>query len=370
LKSEYFVAAIIGDGVGPEVLEGAIKVLDVACKESSVNVSVEKVESGDGALKKFGKALPPKSEEVIRNSDACLKAPVGDTAADVILKLRQEMDLYANLRPIRSYHDSRPEIDFAIVRENTEDLYKGMETSFDDSAIAVMLITRNSSKRIAEFAFNLARQRKLVQNGNYKEQKAGAVVAVHKANVLRKTCGLFLEECRKVASDFPYVKYSEMLVDAAAMQIARDASQFDVLLTTNMFGDILSDEAAEVAGSLGLAPSGNFGKDFAIFEPVHGAALDIAGKGIANPVAMVLSAKMMLEYLGDKNHDNACKNASALIDSSVAFLLHGRNRELLTPDLGGKGSTKGMTEAICDALVSKHPRKILATATTTVTKRS
>jgi 3-isopropylmalate dehydrogenase len=350
MKSTYLISAIIGDGIGPEVLESALLILHDACKVTGLNISVKRVEAGDGALRKLGRALPKASEEVIKSSDACLKAPVGETAADVIIRLRQEMDLYANLRPIKALlGKSSRNIDFAIVRENTEDLYKGMETTFDDSAIGIRLISRKSSSRIAKFAFNTSK----LNTGKEKH----SVVAVHKANVLKKTCGLFLEECRKVSREFPGIKYSEMLVDTAAQQIIRNPSQFDVLLTTNVFGDILSDEAAEVAGSLGLAPSGNLGDNFAIFEPVHGAAPDIAGRRIANPIATILSAKMMLDYLGEKYGDKKCKQAAGLIQNGVTTLLRSAEHDVLTPDLGGRGFTQSMTEEIRKLIVPQQQQQ-------------
>ena len=270
--------------------------------------------------------LPESSLKTIRESDACLKAPVGETAADVIVKLRQMLDLYANIRPAKSLPNVpslKPGIDMVIVRENTEDLYKGQEFEFDGGVVALRTITRFASERIARRAFELA------------EQRGGArkVVAVHKSNVLRKSDGLFSQVCREVSKGYPKVSFSEMLVDAAAMNLIRDPASFDVIVTTNLYGDILSDEAAQLVGGLGMTPSANIGADFALFEPVHGAAPDIAGKGVANPIAMILTVAMMLDWLAKTRWDEGCSAGASEIRGAVNLVLEGGTR---TPDLGGK----------------------------------
>jgi 3-isopropylmalate dehydrogenase len=221
--------------------------------------------------------------------------------------------------------------DLVIVRENTEDLYSGLETGDNERATATRVITRKACERIAKYAFDLARERR------------NSVTAIHKANVMKKTDGLFLSVCREVASNYPNIHFSDMLVDAAAMNLIRKPQEFDVIVTTNMFGDILSDEAAQVAGGLGLAPSANIGQDFAIFEPVHGCAPDIAGKNIANPTSLVLSAAMMLDWLGLQKHDIKARLASRAIQRAVETCLA---RGAVTPDLGGRLSTFEMGRAI------------------------
>ena len=221
------------------------------------------VEAGDRALKAHGQALPEKSWDTIKNSDCCLKAPVGESAYDVIIRLRRELDLYANIRPAKSLPNVpclNSQTDLVIVRENTEDLYSGLEAGDENRATAIRVISRRASERIAKYAFDLARARRKT------------VTAIHKANVMKKTDGLFLSACKGVASKYGEIGFSDMLVDAAAMNLIRNPQQFDVIVTTNMFGDILSDEAAQVAGGLGIAASGNIGDNFAIFEPVHGCA--------------------------------------------------------------------------------------------------
>ncbi len=339
-QRQYTISLIRGDGIGPEISEASLVVLRALQDRFDLKFSVKDSPAGDECKKKVGLPLPDSSMKTIRASDACLKAPVGETAVDVIVKLRQELDLYANIRPAKSLPtvpSLRPGIDLVIVRENTEDLYKGQEFEFDGGVVALRTITRHASERIAERAFELAEQR----GGRRK------VVAVHKSNVLRKSDGLFSQVCREVSKAHPKVSFSEMLVDAAAMNLIRDPLSFDVLVTTNLYGDILSDEAAQLVGGLGVAPSANIGKDFAIFEPVHGSAPDIAGKGIANPVAMILTLSMMLEWLAMTRHDRGCEKGALEIRSAVNHVLETSRR---TPDLGGRATTAQVAEAVSEAI--------------------
>lgn len=299
-----------------------------------VSLNLVQVEAGDRALMTHGEALPEKSLEIIKQSDCCLKGPIGQSAYDVIIHLRQQLDLYANVRPAKSLRNVpslNPLTDLVIVRENTEDLYSGLESGDDERATATRVISRRACERIAKYAFELAGERR------------NSVTAVHKANVMKKTDGLFLSVCTEVASKYLGVSFSEMLVDAAAMNLIRNPQEFDVIVTTNMFGDILSDEAAQVVGGLGLAASANIGQDFAIFEPVHGCAPDIAGTNTANPTSLVLSAAMMLAWLGRQKRDNKATLASRAIQRAVeASLMAGE----VTPDLGGKLGTLEMGRAI------------------------
>ena len=299
-----------------------------------VALNIVPIEAGDRALKAHGAALPEESLETIKQSDCCLKGPIGESAYDVIVRLRQRLDLYANVRPAKSLPNV-PSLnsltDLVIVRENTEDLYVGLEASDENRATATRVISRKASERVAKYAFELARERR------------NSVTAIHKANVMRKTDGLFLSACKKVASMYPAVSFSDMLVDSAAMNLIRNPQQFDVLVTTNMFGDILSDEAAQVVGGLGIAASGNIGDDFAIFEPVHGCAPDIAGTNTANPTSLILSAAMMLNWLGRQKHDNQATLASRALQGAVEACLA---RGEVTRDLGGSLGTLEMGRAV------------------------
>ncbi len=330
----YTITLVEGDGIGPEQSTATKEVLTEVDSAFGVSLNLVSVEAGDRALKKYGRALPGGTVDAIRKSDCCLKGPIGQSAYDVIIRLRQLYDLYANVRPAKSFPNVpclNPLTDLVIVRENTEDLYSGLEAGDNERATATRVITRKACERIAKYAFDLARERR------------NSVTAIHKANVMKKTDGLFLSVCREVASKYPSIHFSDMLVDAAAMNLIRNPQEFDVIVTTNMFGDILSDEAAQVVGGLGLAASANIGQDFALFEPVHGCAPDIAGKNIANPTSLVLSAAMMLDWLGRQKHDNEARLASRAIQRAVESCLASGE---VTPDLGGTLSTLEMGRAI------------------------
>ena len=325
-KDSYEIAVIPGDGIGKEVMEATIKVLN----ELDINFNYTYGDAGDECLKNNGTALPDETLDIIRKSDACLFGAAGETAADVIVKIRQEMKMFANLRPVKTYPNTNSlfeNIDFIIVRENTEGMYIADEESFtDDGAIAKRIITKNAEKRIIDYAFKYAKQ-------NNKNK----VTAVHKANVLKKTDGLFKEIFYDVAKDYPEIATEDFYVDATAMYLITQPESFEVIVTTNLFGDILSDEGAGLVGGLGLIPSANIGEDNALFEPVHGSAPDIAGQNKANPIAMILSAVMMLRYLGENN-------AADKIDKSILKVLTDANA--LTGDLGGSSTTTELANEI------------------------
>jgi 3-isopropylmalate dehydrogenase len=339
--TEYKIALMPGDGIGPELTEATLKILDVAQKKFGIKLNMVPADAGDRVFEQQGVALPANSLQTIKESHACLKGPVGETAADVIVKLRQIFDLYANIRPLKAYPHApvaSPNIDMVFVRENTEDVYKGLEfTIGNDTTLCLRVITRKNCERIAKKAFETARLR----NGKKK------VTAIHKANVMRVTDGMFKKICTETAKQYPDIQYTEMYVDSASMHLIRKPEDFDVLCTCNMFGDILSDEAAQLIGGLGMAPGANVGDDFALFEPIHGCAPDIAGKHIANPISMILSAKMLLDWMGERYNDAKCLQAAVAIEAAVVKTLAGNK---LVPDLGGKATTESMAEAIAEAL--------------------
>jgi 3-isopropylmalate dehydrogenase len=270
---------------------------------------------------------------------------VGETAADVVVKLRLMFDLYANIRPIKTYPsvpDVQPGIDLVFVRENTEDVYRGLEFALGDTTLCLRVITQKGCERIARKAFEMAKKR---------ERKK--VTAIHKANVMKVTCGLFASVCREMAKQYPDVAFNEQYVDAAAMRLIKAPQEFDVIVITNMFGDILSDEAAQLVGGLGMAPGANIGDNFAIFEPIHGSAPTRVGKHTANPCSMILAAKMMLDWLGDQHNDPNCSTAAkAVEDALIETLRNGRT----VPDLGGNATTVQMGEAIAAEILGaeKH----------------
>ena len=318
------VAVVPGDGVGPEVLEAAVTVLE----DLPVDIDFTRHPAGDNVLAERGTALPRETMEAAREADAVLLGAVGDTAADVVIKLRQELDTYVNLRPIKAYQGVDcvdPETDLVIVRENTECLYAGIENKIVPGVTtATRVISERASRRIANYAFE------------YAEREGRPLVsAIHKNNVLPVTGGQFLESVEEVAGGYE-VEYEDILVDAAALYLVKEPERFEVLVTTNLFGDILSDLAAGLIGGLGLSPSANIGDQYGLFEPVHGTAPDIAGQGIVNPTAAILSASYMLDFLGEAEQADKLENA---VERTLAA-------GDTTPDLGGNLSTMEMARAV------------------------
>ena len=321
----YKIAVIPGDGIGKEVMEATLHVLE------AIDVEFDYIfaDAGDEYMEKTGVPLPQETVDIVKSSQACLFGAAGESAADVIVKMRQELDLYVNLRPVKSYPGTKSlfdNLDFVIVRENTEGLYIGLEEETEEGATALRVTTRKAAEKICKYAFEYAKK-----TGRKK------VTAVHKANVLKKTDGLFKETFYKVAEDYPDMELDDRYVDATAMFFITKPDMFDVIVTTNLFGDILSDEGAGLVGGLGLIPSANIGDKQGLFEPVHGSAPRIAGQGIANPSAMILSAVLMLDYL--EENEAARKLENALVD----VLAEGN---VVTVDLGGSASTMEMAAEI------------------------
>ena len=337
----YKISLITGDGIGPEISDSVNSVLEAIHDNLDIKFDIKKLEAGDTALKNSGHALPDDVIKSIKNSDVCLKAPVGESAKDVIVYLRRMLDLYANIRPAKSYPNMpslRDDVDLVIVRENTEDLYTGEEFEVEGAAVAMRIISEKASRRIAEYAFTTAKQRNIQKK----------VTCVHKSNVMKKTDGLFSSVCSNVAKNFPDIKLEQMYVDACSMNLIRQPQLFDVIVTTNLFGDILSDESAQVVGGLGMAPAANIGDDFALFEPVHGAAFDIAGKQIANPSSFILSVKMMLDWLGVKYSDTKSIEVGIKLEESILELL---KSNIKTKDIGGEKTTIEFTKELIQKLV-------------------
>lgn len=328
--NKYQIAVIPGDGIGKEVMEATISVLD----ELDVDFDYVYGIAGDECNEEHGTPLPQETIDIIRDSDACLFGAAGETAADVIVKIRQEMKMFANLRPVKSYPNTKSifeNVDFMIVRENTEGLYiANQEEESEDGAIAKRIITREAEERIINYAFQYA-----------KDNNRTKVTAVHKANVLKKTDGLFKKIFYEVGEKYPDIDTEDFYVDATAMYLVTQPQEFQVIVTTNLFGDILSDEGAGLVGGLGLTPSANIGADGALFEPVHGSAPDIAGQQKANPIAMMLSAIMMLRYLGENEAANK-------FDAAILKILN--EGKTLTSDLGGSSTTIEVAQAIKDSL--------------------
>jgi len=326
----YKICLLPGDGIGPEVIDAAEKVL----RTLPLDFEFTRADIGFGAYERLGTPLPDSTLEQIRLSSATLFGSV-TTPPNIagyfspVVRMRQSLELYANLRPCKSipHASSKSGIDMLIVRENTEGLYSGIERLEDDGnrAITERVITRKGSERIIRKAFDIAQQR---------ERKI--VHVVHKANVLRQTCGLFRTIAFEIAKEYPDVTMYEMLVDTCAMELVRAPEQFDVIVTTNLFGDILSDEACMFVGGLGVAASGNIGVEASVFEPVHGSAPPLVGTGKANPIATFLATVMMLDHLGENKHATSLR---AAVESCIADVQ-------VTPDLGGTLTTSQVTEKV------------------------
>ncbi len=334
------ICLIPGDGVGREVIPAAAEVL------AGLSLGLEFVEADAGFeyFQRSGDAIPDNTLAAVESAGVALFGATSSPSTKVegyrspILAMRKAFDLYANLRPVHSLPGpfSRPNVDLLIVRENTEGLYAGRERREGDTAIAERVITVRGSERIARVAFAKAE----IRSRKSEARSKSTVTIVHKANVLKLTDGLFREQCLKVATEFPQVAVKEMLVDAMAMRLVRDPESFDVIVTTNLFGDILSDEASALIGGLGVAPSANVGERVAVFEPVHGSAPDIAGQGIANPIGAILSAAMLLEHIGWGGEAARVRQA---VDTVLAARVWPR-------DLGGKATTAEVVRSILQSL--------------------
>ncbi|WP_280536426.1 isocitrate/isopropylmalate family dehydrogenase [Halopenitus sp. POP-27] len=332
------IVVIEGDGIGQEVIPAAVEVLDVVAETSDAVDPFEYVEAGagDAVAAETGEALPEETYELAANADATLFGAAGETAADVILPLREAVGSFVNVRPARAYPGVdavRPETDVVFLRENTEGVYAGHEDRLsEDLSTLTRVVTGSASRRLAEYACEF------VADGRGPNHRDGFTVA-HKANVMRETDGRFREEVLAVAEEHG-VEADEELMDAFATKLPLDPSQYGVVVCPNLAGDVLSDLAAGLVGGLGLLPSANVGADNGLFEPVHGSAPDIAGEGVANPTAAILSAAMLLEHLG------YTADADRVRASVESVLADGPR----TGDLGGAASTTEMTDAIVDRL--------------------
>lgn len=342
----YTITLIPGDGIGPEVTAAATEVLAAA----GVPIKWETAQIGESALRDYGSPLPEEALLSVKKNKVALKGPVttpvGKGFPSVNVALRKTLGLYANLRPVKSIPGVPSvfkDIDLVVVRENTEDLYAGIEHAIGNyAAESIKLITRDATLRIADFAFNYA-----------KEHGRNQVTIVHKANILKLSDGLFLNTCRETAAQYPHIGCNDAIIDALCMNLVIAPQKYDVLLLPNLYGDIVSDLCAGLVGGLGLAPGANIGTEGAVFEPVHGSAPDIAGKGLANPVAQILSATMLLDYLGEEK-------AAASIRRAVYYMIE--QKIALTRDLGGTATTEEFTGNLCSILSGNsnlHPKELV-----------
>ena len=333
-KTQPVVTLVPGDGIGPEVTAAVVRIF----KAAGLDIEWERHDAGVTAFERHRTSLPAELLESIKRNKVALKGPVttpiGEGFTSVNVGLRKALDLFANLRPVRNIPgvESRfSGVDLVIVRENTEDLYSGLEHEVVPGVVeSLKIITERASTRIARFAFEHARA-----------SRRQRVTAVHKANIMKLGDGLFLESCRAVARDFGDISYDERIVDAACMHLVMHPEKFDILVLPNLYGDIVSDLCAGLVGGLGVVPGANLGKDCAVFEAVHGSAPDIAGKNLANPTALLLSSLMMLDHLDLRPMREKIRKA---LDDVLA------EGTVRTRDLGGTATTTEFTEAICRAL--------------------
>lgn len=333
---KHRITLIPGDGIGPEVTAAVVTILERA----GLDVEWESHLAGLAALEHHGATLPPELLDSIRRNKVALKGPlttpVGGGFTSVNVGLRKALELFANLRPVQnipSVPSRYKGVDLVIVRENTEDLYAGLEHEVVPGVVeSLKIITATASERIARFAFDYVRRLGRTR-----------VTAVHKANIMKMSDGLFLESARKVAADYPEITFDDRIVDAACMHLVMDPTQFDVLLLPNLYGDIVSDLCAGLVGGLGVVPGANLGVDIGVFEAVHGSAPDLAGRNVANPTALLLSAVLMLRHIGER------AIADRIMKALDAVLSEG---DVLTNDLGGDATTTAFAEAIAGRIVT------------------
>jgi isopropylmalate/isohomocitrate dehydrogenase-like protein len=340
LPKAHRIAVLPGDGIGPEVIEAAVKVLE-AVQQVFEDLKLKLVygEAGFNCIEKYGTNVPPKTMEMLRQTDACLKGSMttpeeAGAPPSAAVTIRKAFGLYANVRPCRtmpSVWSLKPGIDLVVVRENTEGLYFGQEFEVaPGKGVALRVVTSKASERVARLAFETALKRKR------------HVTCVHKRNILRVTDGIFRDAVYKVAGEYPAVTLDEVHVDAMAMRLIKEPENFDVIVTTNMFGDILSDQAAQIVGGLGLAAGANIGDSYGMFEPVHGSAPKYASKDVVNPLATILAAKMMLEYLGEPE-------SASLVEKAVVKVL--KEGKMRTYDLGGSSATSEVGGSVAQKIL-------------------
>ena len=338
MPTTHPITLIPGDGIGPEVTAATVAILEAAGKQTGCSFDWHSFEAGADAYAKTGEYIPQALMDSILADKVALKGPVttpiGGGFSSINVQLRKKFDLYANFRPVKSLpglKSNYPDIDLVIFRENTEDLYAGIEyMATPDVAQSIKLITRKGSTRIARSAFEYARK-----HGRKK------IHAIHKANIMKLSDGLFLRCCKEVAAEYPEITYAEHIVDNTCMQLVLNPYQYDIILTENLYGDILSDLCSAFVGGLGLVPGANLGVDGAIFEAVHGSAPDIAGQDKANPTALLQSAILMLHHIDETETANKVQSALETVYAEGKFL---------TRDVGGSTGTKAFSEAVTTAL--------------------
>ena len=334
----YNIAALKGDGIGPEVTNSTIKVINALVETTDLKINFKYGDAGFYCIEKYGTNLPEETIALLKKTDACLKGPMTTPQTpgapiSAAVQIRKMFDLFANVRPCRSFPNVdalKPNIDLIVVRENTEGMYSGIEYELSPGVgVALRIITKEASLKVAEYAFKLASKRKK------------HLTYVHKGNILRVTGKIFKDAVKSLAPKYPEVEIDEAHIDAMTMHLIKKPEFYDVIVTTNLFGDILSDEAAQVTGSLGLAAGANIGKSYGMFEPVHGSAPKYTGQNVVNPIGTIMAGAMMVEYLGEKQ-------AATKIEKAVIEVL--KDGKIRTKDLGGSSTTSEMSNEIVEKI--------------------
>ena len=334
----YNIAALKGDGIGPEVTNSTIKVINALVETTDLKINFKYGDAGFYCIEKYGTNLPEETIALLKKTDACLKGPMTTPQTpgapiSAAVQIRKMFDLFANVRPCRSFPNVdalKPNIDLIVVRENTEGMYSGIEYELSPGVgVALRIITKEASLKVAEYAFKLASKRKK------------HLTYVHKGNILRVTGKIFKDAVKSLAPKYPEVKIDEAHIDAMTMHLIKKPEFYDVIVTTNLFGDVLSDEAAQVTGSLGLAAGANIGKSYGMFEPVHGSAPKYTGQNVVNPIGTIMAGAMMVEYLGEKQ-------AATKIEKAVIEVL--KDGKIRTKDLGGSSTTSEMSNEIVEKI--------------------
>ena len=346
-KNSYSICLMRGDGIGPEIFDSALHVLDSALGKYRIHAEYQEVPAGDSALRQYGDSLPKSSVKAFAQTDACLKGPVGETVMDINTRLRFNFDLYANIRPAKSYPAIcppalRPDIDVILIRENAEGFYRAIENEVEPGIwTCTGIFTEKAARRIADFSFRYLTSKK-------RAKKSAALALATKANIFRKTHGMYLRVFQEVAQAYPQVRFEHYYADALCARLVREPHKYDMIVSENLLADLLSDLAGQIAGGLGMIPGTNINYETkrAYFEPTHGCAPDIAGKGIANPIGLIRAAGLMLEYLGMVHSDPKLTDASLSIESAVETLLSSSDKSILPFEVGGRAHASKVAETL------------------------
>lgn len=349
-KKSYSVCLMRGDGIGPEIFDSALHVLDSALGKYKIHVEYREVPAGDSALRQYGDPLPRRSVEAFAESDACLKGPVGETVMDINTKLRFSFDLYANIRPAKSYSAIcplalRPDIDVIVIREAAEGFYRAIE---NEVVLGIWtctgIFTETAARRIAEFSFRYLTAKK--------REKSATLALATKANIFRKTHGMYWRVFQEVSRDYPQIRFEHYYADALCARLVREPHKFDMIVSENLLADLLSDLVGQVAGGLGmiLGTNINYETKRAYFEPIHGCAPDIVGKGIANPIGLIRAGGLMLEYLGMVYDDPKLTEASLCMESAVETLLSSNDKSILPFEIGGRAHASKVAESLASII--------------------